>query len=113
MYAGNRLCELRFRLADRVVANSEPPGGVVTEPWFRSMTKSVTPQLEAKARSLAGIKGYVTNLAACPDGTPVTAGFVISSYRRLFEIEKASGCPSTTCRPGPSTTTCATRSRPP
>ena len=52
-------------------------------------TKSVNRELEAKARSLAGLKGYVTNLAACPDGTPVTAEFVISSYRRLFEIEKS------------------------
>jgi hypothetical protein len=34
--------------------------------------KSVNRDLEAKARTLARIKGYVTNLAACPDGTPVT-----------------------------------------
>src|SRR3984957_1402990 len=52
-------------------------------------TKSVNRGLEAKARSLAGLKGYVTNLAACPDGTPVTAEFVISSYHQLFEIEKS------------------------
>ena len=26
--------------------------------------------------------------AACPDGTPVTAEFVIGAYHRLFEIEK-------------------------
>jgi hypothetical protein len=26
------------------------------------------------------VKGYVTNLAACPHGTPVTADFVIGSY---------------------------------
>jgi hypothetical protein len=51
--------------------------------------KSVNRDLEAKARTLAGIKGYVTNLAACPDGTPVTADFVIGSYHRLFEIEKS------------------------
>jgi hypothetical protein len=51
--------------------------------------KSVNRELEAKARDLAGLKGYVTNLAACPDGTPVTAEFVIGSYRRLFEIEKS------------------------
>ena len=51
--------------------------------------KSVNRELEAKARTLAGIKGYVTNLAACPDGTPVTADFVIGSYHRLFEIEKS------------------------
>ena len=51
--------------------------------------KSVNRELEAKARTLAGLKGYVTNLAACPDGTPVTAEFVIGSYRRLLEIEKS------------------------
>ena len=49
--------------------------------------KSVNRELEAKARTLAGLKGYVTNLAACPDGTPVTPEFVIGSYHRLFEIE--------------------------
>jgi hypothetical protein len=52
-------------------------------------TKSVNRALEAKARDLAGLKGYATNLAACPDGTPVTADFVIGSYSRLFEIEKS------------------------
>jgi hypothetical protein len=51
--------------------------------------KSVNRELEAEARDLAGLKGYVTNLAACPDGTPVTSEFVISSYHRLFEIEKS------------------------
>jgi hypothetical protein len=51
--------------------------------------KSVNRELEAKAKALAGLKGYVTNLQACPDGTPVTAEFVITSYRRLFEIEKS------------------------
>ena len=45
--------------------------------------------LEAKARALAGWKGYTTNLAACPDGTPVTAEFVIDAYHRLFQIEKS------------------------
>jgi hypothetical protein len=45
--------------------------------------------LEAKARALAGLKGYVTNLAACPDGTPITAEFVIDAYHRLFQIEKS------------------------
>jgi len=51
--------------------------------------KSVNRALEAKARALAGWKGYVTNLAVCPDGTPVTAQFVIGAYHRLFEIEKS------------------------
>jgi hypothetical protein len=49
--------------------------------------KSVNRALEAKARALAGWKGYITNLAACPDGTPVTAEFVIGAYHRLFAIE--------------------------
>ena len=52
-------------------------------------TRSVNRELEAKARALAGIKGYVTNLAACPDGTPVTAEFVIGAYHQLFEIERS------------------------
>jgi hypothetical protein len=43
--------------------------------------------LEAKARDLAGLKGYVSNPAACPDGIPVTAGFVIGSYYQLWNIE--------------------------
>ena len=51
--------------------------------------KSVNRQLEAKARALAGLKGYITNLAACPDGTPVTADFVIGSYHQLWNIEKS------------------------
>jgi hypothetical protein len=51
--------------------------------------KSVNRELVAKARDLAGLKGYVTNLAACPDGTPVTAEFVIGSYHELWNIEKS------------------------
>jgi hypothetical protein len=52
-------------------------------------SRTVNRELEAKARALAGLKGYVTNLAACPDGTPVTAGFVIGAYHQLFQVEKA------------------------
>jgi hypothetical protein len=52
-------------------------------------TRSVNRQLEEKARALAGLKGYVTNLRACPDGTLVTAEFVIGSYHQLFQIEKS------------------------
>ena len=52
-------------------------------------TKGVNRELEAKARALAGIKGYVTNLAACPDGTPITPEFVIGSYHQLYEIERS------------------------
>lgn len=46
-------------------------------------TKSVNRELEIKARSLAGLKGYVTNLPG------VTAEFAIGSYHRLFNIEKS------------------------
>jgi transposase len=43
--------------------------------------KSVNRALEAKARALAGIKGYITNLPGA------SAEFVISAYHRLFQIE--------------------------
>lgn len=43
--------------------------------------KSVNRTLEAKARALAGWKGYLTNL---PD---TSAGFVIDAYHQLFQIE--------------------------
>jgi hypothetical protein len=52
-------------------------------------TRTVNRELEAKARALAGLKGYLTNLRACPDGTPVTAEFVIGAYHQLFQIEKS------------------------
>jgi hypothetical protein len=52
-------------------------------------TRTVNRDLEDKARSLAGLKGYVTNLQACPDGTPVTPEFVIGAYHQLFQIEKS------------------------
>jgi hypothetical protein len=52
-------------------------------------TKSINRSLEAKARAVAGLKGYVTNLAACPDGTPITTEFVIGAYHRLIEVEKS------------------------
>jgi hypothetical protein len=51
-------------------------------------TKSINRELEAKARTLAGIKGYVTNLAACPDGTPVTADFVIGELPQAFRDQE-------------------------
>jgi hypothetical protein len=74
--------------------------------------KSVNRELEAKARSLAGIKGYVTNLPACPDGTPVTADFVIGSYHDLWNIEKRFRMSRTTCGHGRSTTVSEPPSRP-
>jgi hypothetical protein len=46
-------------------------------------TKSVNRDLEAKARALAGWKGYTTNL------TDQNAEFVIGAYHRLWRIEKS------------------------
>jgi len=45
--------------------------------------KSVNRELEAKARALAGLKAYLTNL---PDPSPQ---FVIGAYGQLWRIEKA------------------------
>jgi hypothetical protein len=44
---------------------------------------------DPRPRALAGLKGYVTNLAACPGGTPVTPEFVIGAYHQLFQIERS------------------------
>jgi hypothetical protein len=52
-------------------------------------TRSINRDLEEKARALAGVKGYITNLRACPDDTPVTPEFVIGAYHQLFQIEKS------------------------
>jgi Transposase DDE domain len=46
-------------------------------------TKTVNRELEAKARALAGIKGYTTNL------TDQNAQFVIDAYHQLWRIEKS------------------------
>src|SRR4029453_13312055 len=45
--------------------------------------KTINRELEAKARTLAGLKGYVTNL---PDPTPE---FVLGAYPQLWQIEKS------------------------
>jgi|tagenome__1003787_1003787.scaffolds.fasta_scaffold20976469_3 integrase len=42
-------------------------------------SRTVNRPLEAKARALAGLKGNVTDLQACPDGTPITAEFMIDA----------------------------------
>jgi hypothetical protein len=34
-------------------------------------------------------EGYVAHLAACPDGMPITAEFVIDAYHRLFRVEQS------------------------
>jgi hypothetical protein len=84
-----------LRGIDEQVAKAEKAvAGIVPVKRNRFITladgqNSVNRELEAKARALAGLKGYTTNLAACPDGTPVTAEFVISSYHHLWRIEKS------------------------
>jgi hypothetical protein len=45
--------------------------------------KTVNRDLEAKARALAGLKGYITNIEA------PTPQFVIGAYHRLWQIEKS------------------------
>jgi hypothetical protein len=72
--------------AERAVAGKTP---VKRNRFIRLVgaDKSVNRTLEAKARALAGWKGYTTNLATRPDGSPVTAEFVIEAYHRLFQIE--------------------------
>jgi hypothetical protein len=68
--------------AEKAVAGKVP----VKRNRFITLTgadKSVNRKLEAKARALAGWKGYITNL---PEPTPE---FVISAYHRLFQIEKS------------------------
>jgi hypothetical protein len=69
----------QVRKAEQAVAGNAP----VKRNRFVQLsggTRKVNRQLEEKARALAGLKGYVTNLRACPDGTPVTAEFVIGAY---------------------------------
>jgi Transposase DDE domain len=46
-------------------------------------TKSINRDLEAKARALAGLKGYVTNLEA------PTAEYVMGAYHQLWQIERS------------------------
>ena len=48
-------------------------------------TRSANRDLEAKARALAGWKGYVTNLPPDQAG----AEFVMAAYHRLFQIERS------------------------
>ena len=68
--------------AEKAVAGKAP----VKRNRFIKLTgaeKSVNRDLEAKARALAGIKGYTTNL------TSQTAEFVIGAYHQLWRIEKS------------------------
>jgi hypothetical protein len=68
--------------AERAVAGKTP----VKRNRFVKLTgagKSVNRQLEAKARGLAGLKAYITNL---PDPTPE---LVIGAYHQLWRIEQS------------------------
>ena len=68
--------------AERAVAGKAP----VKRNRFTALTgaqKSVNRELEAKARTLAGWKGYITNLA-----TP-TPEYVIGAYHQLWQVEKS------------------------
>jgi Transposase DDE domain len=68
--------------AERAVAGKAP----VKRNRFIKLTgaaKSVNRNLEAKARALAGIKGYTTNL------TDQTPEFIIGAYHQLWRIEKS------------------------
>lgn len=68
--------------AERAVAGKVP----VKRNRFVTLTganKAVNRTLEAKARTLAGWKGYSTNL------TTVGPEFVIGAYHRLFQIERS------------------------
>ena len=61
----------QVKKAEQAIAGKAP----VKRNRFIQLTggaRSVNRDLEARARALAGLKGYVTNLQACPDGTPVT-----------------------------------------
>ena len=75
---------LRWPSCERAVAGKTP----VKRNRFVKLTggdRSVNRALEAKARALAGLKGYATNL----DPAVADADFVIGAYHRLFQIEKS------------------------
>lgn len=68
--------------AERAVAGKMP----IKRNRFITLTggdKSVNRELEAKARTLAGWKSYITNI------TNPTPDFVIGAYHRLWHIEKS------------------------
>jgi hypothetical protein len=100
----------QVRKAEQAVAGEVP----VKRNWFRPALRRHPvgePRARGEGTGARGLKGYITNLRACPDGTPVTAEFVIGAYHQLFQIEKSFRMAKATCRPGPSTTGPGTRSR--
>lgn len=74
--------DVQVAKAERAVAGAVP---IKRNRYVRLAggSRTVNRELEAKTRTLAGWKGYCTNL------TSVDAQFVIGSYRRLFQIEKS------------------------
>jgi transposase len=58
-------------------------------------TESVNRSLETKARALAGLKGYITNLEA------PTAENVMGAYHQLWQIEKGLRMSKSDLRVGP------------
>ena len=68
--------------AERAVAGQEP----VKRNRFVKLTggdKTINRDLEAKARAVAGLKAYITNL------TDPTPEFVIGAYHQLWHVEKS------------------------
>nr|WP_328829992.1 IS1634 family transposase [Nocardioides acrostichi] len=74
--------ETQIAKAERAVAGKEP----VKRNRFLTLTggqRAVNRDLEAKARALAGLKAYITNM---PDPS---SEFVIGAYHQLWHIEKS------------------------
>ena len=71
-----------------------------------SGTRTNNRDLEAKTRALAGLKGYVTNLAA------PTPEYVIGAYHQLWQIEKSFRMSKSDLRAGPIYHHQRSRSRP-
>ena len=61
-----------------------PDGQVFTQPWPAGRADRRRDQV-----IYYQYKADRARRATCPDGTPVTAEFVIDAYHRLFQIEKA------------------------
>ena len=75
-YKADRARRTLRRTDEQVAQAAKTVGGVAPVKRNRFIqldgaVKSVNAELEAKARDLAGLKGYITNLAACPTGRPL------------------------------------------
>lgn len=81
--------------AEKVVAGKTP----VKRNRFIQLaggTKKVNRALEAKVRALAGLKGYVTNLAACPKAPRSPPSSLSTPTTSCFASSSRSGCRNTT-----------------